>query len=250
MSDLETIFGTRVAVYIDYANIYHWRKKLGWQFDIRRMKQFLDSFDSIEKTYFYQWTLVGDLLSESFVKKAGEYGYISRTKPVKIMKLSINASSIPDNSPALLDQFLSRSILRELSVSDIEYFNRRLSTLNQSGKEFVEERKCNFDVEMSLDILTDLLQNPSIDTYILWTGDSDFCDIVKRLLEQGKKVYIFGTSRKISVELANSGAQIYDVQKIRNFLCENKSIEEFCQYKAKGTPWGAPKQMVDHQDRD
>ena len=54
MSDLETIFGTRVAVYIDYANIYHWRKKLGWQFDIRRMKQFLDSFDSIEKTYFYQ----------------------------------------------------------------------------------------------------------------------------------------------------------------------------------------------------
>jgi uncharacterized LabA/DUF88 family protein len=63
------------------------------------------------------------------------------------------------------------------------------------------------------------------DTYILWTGDSDFADSVSQLIKDGKKVVIFATARRVSVELEQTGAQIFDIQKIRNFICRVGEIQ-------------------------
>jgi hypothetical protein len=45
---LEKVFYQRTRVYIDYANVRPWSVKLGWHIDLKRLKQFLDSFDTIE----------------------------------------------------------------------------------------------------------------------------------------------------------------------------------------------------------
>jgi len=58
--------------------------------------------------------------------------------------------------------------------------------------------KSNFDVEMTMDIL---LERKSTDEIILFSGDSDFHNLVKKLKDFGKKVIIFSTRKMISWEL-------------------------------------------------
>src|SRR3989338_1153149 len=109
IQQLESIFGAKTHVYIDYANVRPWSSKLGWHIELKRLKQFLDSFDTIGAINFYNGYLAGDERSEKEKKEAENYKYILRTKPVKIMKLSIDASSILPDSTVLLDQFVRRA---------------------------------------------------------------------------------------------------------------------------------------------
>jgi hypothetical protein len=73
----------------------------------------------------------------------------------------------------------------------------------------------------------------------LWSGDSDFTDSIEKLMGVGKKVVLFATARKVSKELSSltgKGLMIFDIQKIRDFICWKKEIER------KGDPnKGAPK---------
>ena len=52
IEQLESIFDTKTRVYIDYANVRPWSEKLGWHIDLKRLKQFFDSFDTIEAINF------------------------------------------------------------------------------------------------------------------------------------------------------------------------------------------------------
>ena len=53
IAQLESIFNTKTRVYIDYANVRPWSEKLGWHIELKRLKQFLDSFDTVEAVNFY-----------------------------------------------------------------------------------------------------------------------------------------------------------------------------------------------------
>ena len=46
ITQLESIFNTKTRVYIDYANVRPWSNRLGWHIELKRLKQFLDSFDT------------------------------------------------------------------------------------------------------------------------------------------------------------------------------------------------------------
>lgn len=47
LKQLKSIFKKSTSVYIDFANIIHWSKKLKWHIDIKRLKQLFNSFDTI-----------------------------------------------------------------------------------------------------------------------------------------------------------------------------------------------------------
>jgi len=176
---------------------------------------------------FYGGYLEGDERSEQEIKDGEQHKYVVRTKPVKIMQFPIDASSIPPDSTALLDQFVKRSLLRKYEVSTIEYLNNRFRDMNKKGEYYIEDRKCNFDVEIGVDMLLDY-ERDGTETYALWTGDSDFADPVRKLLQAGRKVIIFATARKVSKELSalrNNGLLIFDIQKIRDFICWKKEMD-------------------------
>lgn len=238
INQLEGIFGAKTHVYIDYANVRPWSGKLGWHIDLKRLKQFLNSFDTIEAINFYNGYLAGNERSEKEKSEAENCKYILRTKPVKIMNFSINASSILPDSTVLLDQFVRRALLRKYEVGTIEYLNQRFSDMNRKGEYFIEDMKCNFDVEIGVDMLLDCERN-SAENFILWSGDSDFIDPVEKLMSAGKKVILFATARKVSKELsalAAKGLMVFDIQKICDFICWKKELER------KGDPnKGAPK---------
>ncbi|PIP14596.1 hypothetical protein COX47_04345 [Candidatus Roizmanbacteria bacterium CG23_combo_of_CG06-09_8_20_14_all_35_49] len=218
IKELEDIFASTANIYIDYANVLHWSKKLMWHIDLKRLKQLIGSFSTIKTARFYTGTLMGDVKSEEFNKEVVRLKYDLKTKPVKIMKLSIDVSSIPPDSTFALKNFVKRPLLNKLNIETIVYLNGKLKELNNQGTRHIEVRKCNFDVEIGRDMLLDYERN-KIDTYVLWSGDSDFADPVSQLLKDGKKVVIFATARRISIELAETNSLKFDIQKIRNFIC-------------------------------
>lgn len=225
--ELEKIFDNRTNVYIDFGNVIKWQDKLKWHIDLKRLKQFLDSFDNINSVKFYSGTLIGNKESENFIKDVKKFKYDVHTKPVKIMKLSIDVSSVPVDSPILLKDFIRKPLLAKFDLETIEYLNKKLKELNDKGIMFVEDLKCNFDVEIGRDMLLDYDKN-DIENFILWSGDSDFADPINQLLDDSKKVLLFATARKVASELnelKEKGLLIFDIQKIRNFICWKRKIE-------------------------
>lgn len=220
---LESIFDKKTNLYIDFANVIRWQEKLNWHIDLKRLKQFLDSFNNINQVKFYNGTLIDNEESEQFIEAVKRYGYDVKTKPVKIMKLSIDVSSIPVNSPILLESFIRKPLLSKFSLETIEYLNTRLKELNDQGIKFIEDLKCNFDVEIGGDMLVDYDKN-GIENFVLWSGDSDFADPVKQLLDDGKKVVIFATARRVSKELSETEALVFDIKRIKEFICWSREL--------------------------
>ena len=235
--ELEKIFADKVNIYIDYANVRPWSEKLGWHVHLKRVKQFLDSFDNINSIKIYKGILYGDKNSEEEAADIKKFGYDLKTKPVKKMKHFIDVSSINLSSPDLLKKFVRKCLLDKYTVENIEYLNARFREMNELGIYYIEDLKCDFDVEIGRDMLIDYYKNP-IDTFVLWSGDSDFVDPIEQLLDDGKNVLLFATARKVSSELnalqhrseiglvgkRKKGLFIFDIQKIRDFICWPKEI--------------------------
>lgn len=230
IKEVEDIFNKKTNVYIDFSNIVFWQDRLNWHISLKRLKQFLDSFSNISKVKFYYGTLERDPYSEQLVKEVKHYCYEVKTKPVKIIPISIDVSSIAINSPSLLENFIKKPLLSKLSLEDIEFFNKRLKDLNDQGIRYLEDKKCNFDVEIGVDMELDSMQNDA-DNFILWSGDSDFEGPVNQLLKWGRKVVIFMTTRRISTELAGTKAKKFEIQKIKEFICRAKELPENLQNK-------------------
>jgi len=60
IKELEGIFDKKTNIYIDFANVIRWQDKFKWHIDLKRLKQFLDSFSNIEKIKFYNGKLEED----------------------------------------------------------------------------------------------------------------------------------------------------------------------------------------------
>lgn len=218
---LESLLASAFNTYIDYANVRPWADKLGWHIDTKRLMQFLKSFNNAGVAKFYVGELVGDKDSEDFIRTVASQHYQVRTKPVKIMSIPIDASSVPRQSTALLNNFIRAALIRLYDVATVEYLNQKFAEMNQRGILTIEDRKCNFDVEIGRDMLLDHERN-QVEIFALWSGDSDFAEPVEQLLKAGKKVVLFATAGRIARELNGlraNGLAIFDIFHLKEFIC-------------------------------
>lgn len=216
-----SLLNGETILYIDYANIRPWSEKLGWHIDLKRFKQLLNAIDQVTKARIYYGTLTGDTASENLINELQSLKYEVTTKPVKKLRLSIDARSIPDIDPSLLKDLIRRPLMHELTIREIKYLNGLLYNLNAQGKLFLEDKKCNFDVEIGRDMLLDY-KDTKTDTYVLCGGDSDFEGPVKQLLDDGKKVILLATARRVSRELSDlekDGLIMFELRKLKEFIC-------------------------------
>ena len=223
---LESLLQGRVNVYIDYANVRPWAKRLEWRIDLKRLKNFLRSFDNVRNIRLYYGTLKGNQDSEKSIQEWTRLGYIVRTKDVKIMRININASSINVQSTDILKNFIRAPLLRKYDVETIEYLNQKFADMNKRGIHFIEDYKCNFDVEIGRDMTLDCERNEA-DCFVLWSGDSDFHDPLNEILTSGSKAVLFATARAVSSELnglRSKGLFIFDIRKIREFICWKREM--------------------------
>lgn len=225
IEELNIIFGQPTIVYIDWQNVLHWQEKLGWHFSLKRLKQLFDSFDTIQSAVIYTGTLEGDQRSAEQIKEIEDCGYILSTKPVKLMKISVDVSSIPEDSPAILKSFIKKRFLSKLDIDTVKMLNKKLSLLNKQGITYIEEQKCNFDVEMGVDMLLDCERNKT-ESFALWSGDSDFASSITQIQNAGKRPFLFASSGKVAPELDETGVPIFEVKKIKEFVCFPKEIPQ------------------------
>lgn len=69
--------------------------------------------------------------------------------------------------------------------------------LQKQGIE-IEEPKCNFDVEMALDMLDAI---DKVSGVLLFSGDSDMREPLERLRLKDKRIYVFGVRGQVGKEL-------------------------------------------------
>ena len=215
----EKWFIGKTAVYIDYANLVGAQGKTGWRIDISKLKHFFSLFPQVETMRFYYGLLEGEKSSEQFINQVKKFGFETIIKPVKLIKKSIDVSGTDVGSPAILKNFIRNTLIRILDVETIEFLNSKLLCLNKSGKLFLLDRKCNFDVEISVDMALDF---DKYDTFVLLSGDSDFADLIKRFRVKGKRILVFAHRGTIASEIFGEGAKVFDLSKLRNHLCWNK----------------------------
>ena len=99
---------------------------------------------------------------------------------------------------------------KELKSLKRENLRDHMDDLHKSGI-VIEEPKCNFDVEMTMDMLDDI---DKATAFILFSGDSDMRAPLERLKVKGKKIGIVGVRGKVAGELHSIKDKFFDFGKL------------------------------------
>lgn len=103
-------------------------------------------------------------------------------------------------------------------LDDNEQKNMTLFETDEDGKGFIQIKKCNFDVEISVDAIKKIKQ---YDTLCLFSGDADFVYLNNFLRKRNKKVILI-KSGHITTKLRESVDLVINAQKIKKHIAEIK----------------------------
>ena len=165
----------KAKVYIDGANVFYTQKKLGWNLGWEKIKGFLEDVKEIINWKYYVGMKTNDEKMQKYLRYLNNIGFDIVTRPLK--KIKISGDEIP---------------FKIYKTNHIY--------------------KANFDVEIAVDILLDKTKT---DEVIIFSGDSDFQYLVKKLKDSGKRVIIFSSRKTISWELKLEASQVIYLEDIK-----------------------------------
>lgn len=178
---------TAIMAYLDVANIIGWKKHLGWNVRTTKLVKQLRQMQNMREAKVYYGTNGRKLEeSEAFNRDVMKAGAILRTKPVKFIRKTID-----------LGMFFKKMTLSQLDLGTTTLVNSVVEAVQSSGA-VIEEPKCNFDVEMTIDLMDDVERASG---FMLFSGDSDFFAPLERLKLKGIRVYVIGARGATSKEL-------------------------------------------------
>lgn len=179
---------TSINAYLDLANMFHWQDTLKWQFSIYHLIKQLKQIKSLKEIRIYYGTDIKNRQkSENFFRKLQAKGTIVITKDIKYIKKEVNEVFFVKKRTLRLFNNQTQSKLKEL-----------LEAVKRQNILIIEEPKCNFDVEISLDMLDAVNK---VSSYLLFSGDSDFKETLSRLKIKNKNIYIVGVRGQVGKEL-------------------------------------------------
>jgi uncharacterized LabA/DUF88 family protein len=178
---------TALNAYLDLANMFHWQEVLGWRFRIEDVIKQLFTLQNIKEIkVYYGFNEKDRINSEVFHNRIKKTGAILKTKPIKFIKKTVNeALFFKKPTLTLFDDGIKKKIYELIKM------------IQESGV-VIEELKCNFDVEITLDMIDDIEKVTGV---ILFSGDSDLSAPLERLKVKGKRIYIVGVRGMVSTEL-------------------------------------------------
>ena len=151
----------RAKVYVDGANMFYTQRELGWFIDWEKVKTVLSEEHDVLEFRYYTGLKHGDRKMPRYLRFLDKIGFVTITKPLK--KIAI----------------------------DKDHPSWKLY-----GYTYIY--KANFDVEITADIL---LERGGLDCVLLFSGDSDFADLAKRLGNLGIALIVFSSRKTLSWEL-------------------------------------------------
>lgn len=99
----------------------------------------------------------------------------------------------------------------EVKTKDI----KMIPHYDDAGKFLNKIPKCNFDVEITMDMIT---KADKYDTTFLLSGDSDFGGLLSYLKEKGKKIVVLCTRNRMSKELQEVADVFIPAENLSPFL--------------------------------
>ena len=90
-----------------------------------------------------------------------------------------------------------------------------LKIIRDIEKEKGHIRKANFDVEITCDVLE---RSSEFETLVLFSGDSDFDYLIKRIRGKGRRCIVVPSKYHISKELINSCNKYVDIKKLKKLV--------------------------------
>lgn len=179
------IFG-KIFVFVDFGNVRPWAKEL-WpvenryrhsiEVDIEKLAQ-LCGWVNPDKMFFYY----GHYLKE-FEHHKGSIYRIDKARQSGFMVKTKPIKMIPN--------------------------------YDEDGKYLGKLPKCNFDVEITMDVLTKIHK---YDTVMIFSGDSDFGSLLQYVKNKGKKVVVVCTRNRLSKELQSVADKVIPAETLASFL--------------------------------
>lgn len=205
---------TSVIAYLDLTNMFHWQDVLGWKFRIEDAVGQLFTFPNIKEIKVYYGLNERDKKnSEAFHNRIKKTGAILKTKSMKFITKNINEGLFFQRRTMTLFDGPVKNKIQEL-----------IDELQKSGI-IIEEPKCNFDVEMAMDMLDDAEKLTAV---LLFSGDSDLLEPLERLKVKGKKIGIVGVRGRVASELYDIKDKYIDFGKFysgkRAYTSENPAL--------------------------
>lgn len=194
----------KIFSFIDFGNVNKWfeNDKQDWNnillpddkkidIDVKKLKDFSNSFSNKTRCYYGK-----DPQNEGSVN----FDYVLK----KIFgKNNFSSKDI-------------QKIKHYIKNEDEE--NIKMFELDGYGKKFIKIRKCNFDVEISVDAIKKL---EKYDTFCLFSGDADFVYLNNFLRKRGKKIILI-KGGYITKKLRDSVDWIINAQKIKKYIAQIK----------------------------
>jgi len=195
----------RIYTFIDFGNVNHWfdEDRQDWDnkalvgterlsIDLDKLKIFSNLFSKRVRIYYG---------SDPKNEKSLSFSYVMRKFFGK-------------------RDFIKKDLQKiKHYIESEEQGNLKLIQTDEDGKPYVEIRKCNFDVEISVDAIK-MLEH--YDTFCLFSGDADFVYLNNFLQKKGKKV-ILVKAGYITTKLRESVDLVINAQKIKKHIARIKT---------------------------
>lgn len=237
---------------IDWANVYGWQKTLGWEVNPKKLFFYLNRATIIDRRFYYG-VEIGQKKSEDFKLEIENIGFTSIFKEVKwtpvllekqshlkkivrgLFNVLDNVKNTNSNISNKLYELIKKinnlsnlsgekslrevfDLIEELDV-DLKNLNIEIGGLQENLKLPVYRRKCDFDVEITMDALSAL---DDYETLLLFSGDGDYAALANYLIEKGKKVIlVFGSDCK--------GREYYEIHSKLFYECSVDRLKNILQ---------------------
>jgi uncharacterized LabA/DUF88 family protein len=160
----------RTIVIVDFGNVVKWDRSLRWRVGIKELGQLTRQFSTGSKflrRFYY----------------GADYG--------------------PSESSVVMSDW-SQNVYQRAGISGFEPIFKRVKYIHDSGMAGGFEKKCDFDVEMAIDLVKEAELYNNI---VLFSGDGDLMYALRYLkAEYGKACVVFGARDHL-------GREVFDAQR-------------------------------------
>lgn len=183
----------KTAVFIDWANVYGWTKSLKKEVNPQKLYNYLKDYKEIKQISFY-YGEDKHPKSKEFLIVVKKVGFNVISKEVKYIPVSLDSSHFKNVAREIKNSLAS---IKNLKAQDIEKILQILSRK-------VLRRKCDFDMEISIDTHKAITDN--FETFLFFSGDGDFAPLYRFLINLHKQVIVIYAH-------GHMGKEIYQIKK-------------------------------------
>lgn len=195
----------KIFSFIDFGNVNYWFKNDTQDYDFKKIKNNEKLVINIEKL-----KEISDIIS---IESRIYYGF----DPIK--ESSRNFISKLKSTFGANKAYTKEIQKIKHHLNDLEKLSNTRDIKNDNIGDFVLIPKCNFDVEISVDVIKTLNY---YDTICLWSGDADFVYLLRYLKSKGKKIILI-KSGHITNDLRKISNKIINAQQLKSKITEIKS---------------------------